>query len=456
MDLLKKILTPFKLALLFVLLSVALFSYFTFFSEPTSVAATTEKEEASNRKVETVLVHRADHPLRVSLQGEAVAARRRDFIAPFSASVKKSAQLSRGMLVSKGDFILSLDTSKIDIAFQELEVSLKKLELQRKKLLLSRQGEWDRLHRLEGMTDLITEALKKQEDRLFTEKELVAKKETLYSRGAYSETEFLQKKMELQQFELDWIRSQTQAQEHELNLSSLKNKIQMFDFDLTELDQSKAQLQLQKKELKRQKDEAFFYAPYSARLSGITADLGDNVTAGEQLFSLDSADEVELTLDLPDSYLPWVYDKGWLSGSLEENPVVSITMLHPTFKKSFAGGFIKSIGESLNSPTRSLRLLVGRQNSLDTLLPGTVCEVELDLALLEDVFLIPSQALQEGNKIYYVDGDNKLRALFVEVIHRISGALICKSSTEESSIRLVPYRLKNVSDGMIVDVEEKE
>lgn len=141
-------------------------------------------------------------------------------------------------------------------------------------------------------------------------------------------------------------------------------------------------------------DKKNIIAPFAGRLGLRQVNLGQNITAGTPIVSLQAADPMLLNFSLPQQQV------ALLSAGLDVEIGVD-ALAEDTFK-----GKVTAINSEIDAATRSVNLQARFSNPDGKLLPGMFASVEVILPTKEDVLMIPVTAISYssfGDSVFVVE-----------------------------------------------------
>lgn len=203
------------------------------------------------------------------------------------------------------------------------------------------------------------------------------------------------------------------------------------------LQAARAQLANAKLDLERTK----FSFPFDGRVISSDLEKGQFVMTGQsygQVFDLSS---LEVQASLEDKQLKW------LLGS--DNPKIKITANYLGEIKTYDGVLKRSAG-SLDQQTRFARVSFGFSEENVDLLPGVFVDVDIEGSTLENVSVLPAEALQKEGHIWIVTTDNTLKKHIPEIIYSTDKNIIIEGLSTNS--RVVTSRTAGATEGMEVNV----
>ncbi len=192
-------------------------------------------------------------------------------------------------------------------------------------------------------------------------------------------------------------------------------------------------------------------APYRARIRRKLADLGQFVARGQAVAEIFGVDRAEVPLPVADAELRFLDLRLDARGhAVRSGPEVIL-------RNEFAGahrqwrGVIERIEGEVDPKTRMLHLIAVVEHPLEgaPLLPGTFVDATISGRTLRDVVVLPRAALRGANRVWVVDGDDRLRMREVEVVRAGRDEVWIRSGLERGE-RVCVTPLEAVADGMRV------
>lgn len=135
-------------------------------------------------------------------------------------------------------------------------------------------------------------------------------------------------------------------------------------------------------------------APFSGQLGIRMVDLGQYITGGEAVVSLQSMDPI---------YVNFSFPQNWISQVRPEMPVEVSVDSYPDMK---FGGRLTAISPMVDVTTRTLSLQATLDNPDGKLLPGMFCQVSVVLEENKTLLVIPSTAIlyaSYGDSVFVVN-----------------------------------------------------
>jgi multidrug efflux pump subunit AcrA (membrane-fusion protein) len=174
-------------------------------------------------------------------------------------------------------------------------------------------------------------------------------------------------------------------------------------------------------------------APFNAVVIEESVEVGQLLERGTSVTTLAGADEFWVRVSVPVDRLRWIQlPRGEYEGAKAK------VVLDAGEGREFTreGRVLRLLGD-LEPNGRMARMLVSIADPLGRhdrsgeipLLLGSYVQVEIDAGVLEGVVVIRRAALREGNRIWVVDGSNRLQIRDVEVLwFRKDSVLLAKES----------------------------
>ncbi|MDF1737968.1 MAG: HlyD family efflux transporter periplasmic adaptor subunit, partial [Verrucomicrobiales bacterium] len=127
-------------------------------------------------------------------------------------------------------------------------------------------------------------------------------------------------------------------------------------------------------------------------------------------------------------------------------------------------GTVVRLLSDLESTGRMARVLIEVSDPLnigtgadsnDPLLLGSYVRVDIEAGHLSDVLTVPRSALREGNRLWVVGQDNRIRIVEPEILWTLPETVLVENQLQ-SSERLVVSELKSALPGMLVNPQPLE
>ncbi len=223
------------------------------------------------------------------------------------------------------------------------------------------------------------------------------------------------------------------------------------------LDEAQAALVQAERDLAR----TTIVAPFDGRVRDESVDVGQFVNRGARIGTIYSVDVAEVRLPVPDSQLafldlPLLYDGG--DDATHEAKV----LLHADFagrRHTWEGRVVRTEGE-IDPRTRMVHVVAQveapyarSEAGRPPLKAGLFVDAEILGRADEDVVLLPRAALREGDRVWVVDDETRLRWRPVEVLRADRDTVVISGGLERGE-RVCISALEAAVDGMPVRVRD--
>jgi multidrug efflux system membrane fusion protein len=199
-------------------------------------------------------------------------------------------------------------------------------------------------------------------------------------------------------------------------------------------------------------------APFNAMVINEQVEIGQVAAPGAPVATLIGTDRFWITTQVPVERLAYMQ----LSTDGGEGSEVTIIQDLGTEGQLVRKGRALRLKGGLDPATRTAQVVVGVDNPLDPppgavgndalpLLPGAFVNVEIDGKKIEDTMVIPRIAMIEGDRVWTVDDDNRLRKAQVSIAWRSDTALYIKDGLAEGT-RVVTSPIALPLEGMRVEI----
>ncbi len=188
-------------------------------------------------------------------------------------------------------------------------------------------------------------------------------------------------------------------------------------------------------------------APFAGRIVSLQADLGQFVPAGAAVATIYASDRAEVALPLSARQRELID-----LGELEQGLAVTLR----------AGGSaswtatVRRVAARVDEQTRQLDLLAEIAAPFEgdsPLLIGQFLEAEIPSRPFDGLMRLPRSALRPGERIWIIDGEQRLRILPVRLLQSDDEAVTVQlSAGQGAALRVVTSYLARVEDGMAVMV----
>lgn len=215
------------------------------------------------------------------------------------------------------------------------------------------------------------------------------------------------------------------------------------DFDKAQADYNSAQAQVEN--VQAQLRQANITTPFTGKLGLSQINIGDYVNAGQNIVNLQSLDPLKVDFSVPEAYLSKV--------------AVGQTVLLKTdaYPEETFVGKVEAIESLINDNNRTLNIRANIPNKDGKLLPGAFVETTLQLALQQNLIIIPQTAVvyaPEGNYVFKViNGKAKKAAVILGTLD--NKKVVIKSGIKAGDVIVTAGQLKIHEGAPVVVTKSK-
>ncbi|MGB6410187.1 MAG: HlyD family efflux transporter periplasmic adaptor subunit, partial [Candidatus Deferrimicrobiaceae bacterium] len=196
------------------------------------------------------------------------------------------------------------------------------------------------------------------------------------------------------------------------------------------------------------------YAPFPCLVRSEEIDLGQYVTVGRNVATVAGTGAAEIVVPLPLEEMQWITipRKGSNGNGSKAQVKLSVGDQVLTWK----GRVIRSLGE-VDPRGRMAQVVVavadpynlerGRGPKRRDLEIGMFVDVEIIGKTLSGVFSVPRSALRDGDTVWTMDDEGKLRVTPVTVVRRERDTVVLRDGFQEGA-KVVLTNISGASDGM--------
>ena len=195
-------------------------------------------------------------------------------------------------------------------------------------------------------------------------------------------------------------------------------------------------------------------APFDCLIRSEEIDLGQYVTVGKSVATVAGTGVAEIVVPLPLEELQWLAIPRRRGNGSGAPAKVKVTVGDRVL--TWKGRVVRSLGE-VDPRGRMARVVVavadpynlkkGRGGDLRDLEIGMFVDVEIAGKELSGVFTIPRSALRDGDTVWTMDEERKLRIKPVIVVRREQDTIIVRDSFEEGD-QVVLTKVSGAAEGM--------
>jgi RND family efflux transporter MFP subunit len=198
-------------------------------------------------------------------------------------------------------------------------------------------------------------------------------------------------------------------------------------------------------------------APFAGRVREKRVDVGQYVSPGHPVARLYAVDYAEVRLPIPDgelAHLGLPLDSR-TEGALPE-PSVVLRAHFAGAEREWRGRIVRTEGE-IDPRSRMLHVVarvddpygIGAEAPGAPLPVGLFVDAEIQGRTLADVFVLPRAALREGDRVFAIDAEERLRSRAVEVLRTEGDRVVARGELEEGT-RICISDLRTATEGMRV------
>ena len=171
------------------------------------------------------------------------------------------------------------------------------------------------------------------------------------------------------------------------------------------------------------------------------------MVAGSNYGEIYNQDALEIVLSLSQNDLHWLR-----RGETEAiDVVIKFALAGEPEDSAQVRGRILRYGAILDENTRFQEVVIKPVGD-GSLLPGMLTEVEMRGAPVADTWHLPITAIQPGQHIWRLDGDNKLRRLQPQILKTLADSVIIKLPLDLDQATFVSSVVSGAVDGLKVRV----
>lgn len=266
-----------------------------------------------------------------------------------------------------------------------------------------------------------------------------------------------------QRAEKDLKRQQRLAETSVASESRIDDAKNAFTVAEASLRESEAKLERANRDL----DRTQIKAPYRGRVRSEQVDVGQFVTRGNAIATIFAVDYAEVRLPLPDRELAYL-DTAKIPRAGQATEGEGMTGAPVVLSAEFAGvenqwrGAVVRTEAELDPRSRMVRVVArvadpyGLESEKETPLAiGLFVDAEIQGRLLESVFVLPRDALRDGDSVYVVGDEDQIQFRDVEIVRTERDQFIVRAGLEAGE-RVCISPLQAAIDGMPVRILGEE
>ncbi len=223
------------------------------------------------------------------------------------------------------------------------------------------------------------------------------------------------------------------------------------DFRVAEaaLQDATANLEQAKLELAR----TVVKAPFTGLVRDESVDIGQLVGPGSPVATIYATDRLEVRLPVADRQLEFLNLPVGHRGELPVNqqPAVTLTADYAGRKLSWSGKIVREEAQ-IDTSSRMVNIVARISSADETSLPavGLFVNADIEGLLVNDLVVLPRNALHSGNRMLVVDTDNRLRFRTVQPLRLYQDDVLIKAGLDAGE-RVCVSPIQTPIDGMVVN-----
>lgn len=204
------------------------------------------------------------------------------------------------------------------------------------------------------------------------------------------------------------------------------------------------------------------YAPFPCLVRSEEIDLGQYVTVGKSVATVAGTGAAEIVVPLPLEEMQWITIPR--KGSNENGSKALVKLAVGDQVLTWKGQVVRSLGE-VDPRGRMARVVVGvadpynlqrgGDSKRQDLEIGMFVDVEIIGKTLSGVFSVPRSALRDGDTVWTMDEEGRLRVTPVTVVRRERDTVILRDGFEEGDM-VVLTNISGAAEGMQLRLAEEE
>lgn len=236
--------------------------------------------------------------------------------------------------------------------------------------------------------------------------------------------------------------------------SQLENQLRGFRVAEATLQDARANYSQANRDLARTEIKA----PFSGLVRKESVNIGQFVSRGAAVATVYSADTAEVRLPIADRQLAFLNLPMGHLGELpvDEQPIVTLRADYAGRQLSWTGRIVRMEAQ-IDTASRMVHV-IARVNNEEQDIPlsvGLFVKAEIDGLEVEDVVVMPRNALRNGNRVLVVDAENKLYYREITPLRLYRDEVLIRSGLEAGE-RVCISPLQTAIDGMLVDPVDED
>ena len=230
--------------------------------------------------------------------------------------------------------------------------------------------------------------------------------------------------------------------------SQIENQLRAYRVTEATLQDARAAFSQASRDLARTEIKA----PFTGLVRQESVDIGQFVSRGASVASLYAGDQAEIRLPIADRQLAFLNLPLGHRGELppELQPKVTLTADYAGRTLTWHGRIVRTEAQ-IDTASRMVHV-VARVSNEEQEVPlnvGLFVNAEIEGLLVEDVVVLPRNALRNGNRVLVVDADNRLHYRDIDLLRLHRDEVLIRSGLEAGE-RVCISPLQTAIDGMPV------
>jgi len=241
-----------------------------------------------------------------------------------------------------------------------------------------------------------------------------------------------------------------QLEERQLaSRSQIESQLRSYRVEEASLQDARANFAQANRDLARTEIKA----PFAGLVREESVDIGQFVSRGSPIATIYAADQAEIRLPIADRQLAFLNlplgHRGELP--LAQQPNVTLVANYAGQKLTWHGKIVRTEAQ-IDIASRMVHVIARVSNDAQEvpLSVGLFVNAEIEGLLVDDIVVMPRNALRNGNRVLVVDNDNKLHYRDIEPLRLYRDDVLIQSGLEAGE-RVCISPLQTAIDGMRVE-----
>ena len=231
--------------------------------------------------------------------------------------------------------------------------------------------------------------------------------------------------------------------------SQIENQLRAYRVTEAALQDARAAFNQASRDLARTEIKA----PFTGLVRQESVDIGQFVSRGQSVATIYAGDQAEIRLPIADRQLAFLNLPLGHRGELppDQQPNVTLTAEYAGRTLSWQGKIVRTEAQ-IDTSSRMVHVIarVSNEEQDVPLNVGLFVNAEIEGLLVEDVVVLPRNALRNGNRVLVVDDDNRLHYRSIEPLRLYRDQVLIQSGLETGE-RVCISPLQTAIEGMPVN-----